>query len=197
MLVEKVGLHHISTGDLFRNAMKNGTPLGVKAKGYVDAGQLVPDEVTIGLVEEVLLKDPLKNYIFDGFPRTEAQADALEQLVNTSGAQGIKKAVFLEVPRDVLKGRLTGRRLCKSCGAVYHLEANPTRVDGVCDACEGQLYQRKDDGDGVISTRLEAYDESTAPLKEYYQGKGLFKEVSGLGSQDEVFNRIQGELGLD
>ena len=197
LLVSRAGFSHISTGDLFRNAMKNKTPLGLKAQGFVDAGNLVPDEVTIGLVQEVLEGDPSKNYIFDGFPRTETQADALEGLVSSSGAQGISKALFIEVPREVLKGRLTGRRLCRGCGAVYHVEHNPSQKDGVCDSCGGELYQRKDDGEDVISTRLGAYDASTAPLKEYYKSKGIYLEVDGLGSQDEVFNRIQGEIGLD
>lgn len=197
LLVERSQLAHLSTGDLFRNAMKNLTPLGKKAKGFVDAGKLVPDEVTIGLVEEVVGQKPKVNYIFDGFPRTENQAEALEALVANTGAQPIRQAVFLEVSREVLKERLTGRRLCKNCGAVYHLAHNPSKEDGVCDLCGGELYQRKDDGEGVISTRLEAYDKSTAPLKAYYKKKGIYKEVDGLGSQDEVFNRIQGEIGLD
>ena len=194
MLIEKAGKKHISTGDLFRYAMKNDTPLGVEAKGYVNKGQLVPDTITIGLVKEVLENAKTEDYIFDGFPRNEKQAEALEDLVQGMGAQPITKALFLEVPQEVLMGRLTGRRLCRNCGAVYHVEHNPTSKEDVCDKCGGEVYQRKDDGVDVISTRLQAYEESTSPLKTYYQQKGIFVAVDGIGSANEVFDRIQGQL---
>ncbi len=182
---------HISTGDLFRAAMKNQTPLGLEAKSYVDSGQLVPDSVTIGLVKEVLEKNPDGDFIFDGFPRTTPQAEALEQLITKMGVSPIKHALFLEVPQDILFKRLTGRRLCKDCGAVYHIHSTPTAVDGVCDKCGGETYQRKDDSEEVISTRLEAYAKSTEPLKDYYQAKGLFVAINGQGEPKDVFSRFK------
>jgi len=193
-MIEKLGMSHISTGDLFRAAMKNKTPLGVEAKGYVDNGKLVPDSVTIGLVREVIQSNPEGRYIFDGFPRNEAQAEALEAMLSENGAQKIEMALFLEVSDDVLVKRLAGRRLCKDCGAVYHVEGKPTRKDGECDKCGGEVYQRKDDHEDVIGTRLKAYQESTAPLKSYYQDKKMFVSVDGLGASDTVFERIQKHL---
>ncbi len=182
---------HISTGDLFREAMKNQTPLGLEAKSYVDSGNLVPDSVTIGLVKEVLEANKTGDFIFDGFPRTSAQAEALEELITNLGVSPIKHALFLEVPTEILTRRLTGRRLCRDCGAVYHVDANPTKKEGVCDACGGETYQRKDDSEDVISTRLEAYAKNTEPLKDYYQKKGLFVEIDGQGHPDDVFKRFQ------
>lgn len=182
---------HISTGDLFRNAMKNQTPLGLEAKSYVDSGRLVPDSVTIGLVKEVLSANKGLDFIFDGFPRTTPQAEALEVLISEMGVSPIKNALFLEVPKDVLFKRLTGRRVCKECGTVFHMESNPPKVSGKCDKCGGEVYQRKDDGDEVIGTRLETYEKSTEPLKDYYQKKGLFVAVDGMGNPDQVFSRFK------
>ncbi len=190
-MVESGNLIHISTGDLFRAAMKNETPLGLEAKSYVDSGNLVPDSVTIGLVKEVIQKNPSGDFIFDGFPRTSNQAEALDELVSKMSASPINHALFLEVPKEILVNRLTGRRLCKDCGAVYHVDANPTKVPGKCDACGGETYQRKDDSEDVISTRLEAYAKNTEPLKEYYQKKGLFVEIDGQGDPKDVFSRFQ------
>ena len=189
-----LGKYHISTGDLFRSAMKNQTPLGVEAKSYVDSGQLVPDSVTIGLVREVLTENQGADFIFDGFPRNAAQAEALENLISEMGVSPIKYAVFLEVPEETLMVRLTGRRLCRDCGAVYHTQSNPTKVDGTCDKCGGETYQRKDDSDEVISTRLDAYAKSTEPLKDYFQDKGIFVAIDGLGDPEEVFSRLKGYL---
>jgi len=189
LLVERLGMKHISTGDLFREAMKNQTPLGVKAKEYVDAGKLVPDEITIGLVEEVLNKLNGQSFILDGFPRTIPQAEALESLMAKVGMK-IGRAVFLEVPRESLMRRLTGRRVCSSCGAVYHVESKPPKQEGVCDACGGEVIQRKDDKAEVIGTRLEAYDNSTSPLKQYFAQKGILSEVDGLGETEEVYGRL-------
>ncbi len=190
-MVESSNLIHVSTGDLFRAAMKNETPLGLEAKSYVDSGNLVPDSVTIGLVKEVIQKNPSGDFIFDGFPRTSNQAEALDDLVSKMNASPINHALFLEVPKEILVNRLTGRRLCKDCGAVYHVDANPTKVPGKCDACGGETYQRKDDSEDVISTRLEAYAKNTEPLKEYYQKKGLFVEIDGQGDPKDVFSRFQ------
>lgn len=185
------GLTHISTGDLFRSAMKNQTPLGLEAKSYVDSGKLVPDSITIGLVREVLENNKEGNFIFDGFPRTSPQAEALEKLIDEMGVSPIKHALFLEVPEETLLKRLTGRRLCKDCGAVYHVESSPTTKDGICDKCDGETYQRKDDGEDVISTRLDAYTKSTEPLKDYYQQKSLFVAIDGLGDPESVFSRFK------
>lgn len=181
---------HVSTGNLFREAIQNKTPLGVEAQSYVDAGKLVPDSVTIGLVREVITKNKSAVFIFDGFPRTIAQADALDAQIQEIGAEPISKALFLEVPQKDLLERLSGRRVCKACGAVYHVSNNPPKKDGVCDLCEGEVYQRKDDASEAIQVRLEAYEKSTAPLKEFYQNKGLFVSINGVGSSEEVFKRI-------
>lgn len=186
-------MRHISTGDLFREAVKNQTALGVKAKSYMDAGQLVPDEVVIGMVEEVVAKLGKQSFILDGFPRTVPQAHALETLLAKSG-HSIDKAVFMEVPRQDLMRRLTGRRVCSSCGAVYHIDAKPSKKEGVCDVCGGAVVQRKDDHESVIGTRLEAYDKSTSPLKQYYADKGAYAEVKGTGTTEEVFGRLETEL---
>ena len=193
LLVEKKQMRHISTGDLFREAVKNQTALGVKAKSYMDAGQLVPDEVVIGMVEEVVAKLGKQSFILDGFPRTVPQAHALETLLAKSG-HSIDKAVFMEVPRQDLMRRLTGRRVCSSCGAVYHVDAKPSKKEGVCDVCGGAVVQRKDDHESVIGTRLEAYDRSTSPLKQYYADKGAYAEVKGTGTTEEVFGRLEAEL---
>lgn len=189
LLIERRGMKQISTGDLFRAAIKNGTALGKEAKSYMDAGKLVPDSVTIGLVDEELGRLNGKSFILDGFPRNVAQAEALEGLLKNKGIK-VDRVVFLEVPLNMLLGRLTGRRVCKSCGAVYHVESKPSHTTGVCDACGGEVIQRPDDKEEVIRTRLEAYEQSTRPLKDYYRSKGPYVEVDGLGSSEEVFTRI-------
>lgn len=188
-LIERMKMKQISTGDLFRAAIKNGTPLGKEAKGYLDAGKLVPDTVTIGLVEEELQKLNGQGFILDGFPRNVAQAEALEGLLKTLRLK-VDHSVFLEVPLALLLGRLTGRRTCKNCGTVYHIESKPTKVEGVCDVCGGQVVQRPDDKEEVIRTRLEAYESSTRPLKDYYKAKGPYVEVDGTGTSEEVFGRL-------
>jgi adenylate kinase len=189
LLIERLNMKHISTGDLFRAAIKNQTKLGQEAKGYLDAGKLVPDSVTIGLVEEVLQGLGGKSFILDGFPRTVVQADALETLLKRLNLK-IDSSLFLEVPFSLLLGRLTGRRVCKNCGTTYHIESKPTAKEGVCDVCGGSVIQRPDDNEDVIRTRLEAYETSTRPLKDYYKAKGPFVVVDGTGSSEEVFGRI-------
>jgi adenylate kinase len=193
LLVERNQMRHISTGDLFREAMKNQTPLGLKAKSFVDGGQLVPDAVVIGMVEEVLLTLKGQNFILDGFPRTVPQAEALEKSLAANGLS-IGKAMFLEVPRMTLLSRLAGRRVCSSCGAVYHIESKPSKVTGVCDICGGQVIQRKDDHEDVIGTRLEAYDKSTSPLKSYFAKTGKFVEVDGVGESEDVYKGLAAQL---
>lgn len=191
LMLEGSNMNHVSTGQLFRDAIKNKTPLGVEAQSYVDAGKLVPDSVVIGLVRELLEKNKTTNFIFDGFPRTLPQAEALEQQITDVGAQLIDKALFLEVPQQVLLSRLSGRRACKNCSAIYHVSSTPPKVAGICDKCGGEVYQRKDDAPEAIGTRLEAYEKSTAPLKEFYQKKGLFVSIDGDGNSKDVFERIR------
>jgi adenylate kinase len=193
LLVEQRRMKHISTGDLFREAVKNQTALGLKAKSFMDSGQLVPDEVVIGMVEEVLGKLGNQSFILDGFPRTPPQAAALDELLKKLD-KNVGKAVFLEVPRQDLMRRLTGRRVCTSCGAVYHVDSKPSKADGICDACGGQVVQRKDDHEEVIGTRLEAYDKSTAPLKQYFAKSGILAEVNGTGTAEEVYRRLDAQL---
>lgn len=192
-LVEQMGMLHISTGNLFREAVSKKTPLGVKAKSFMDQGQLVPDEVTIGLVEEVLAGLGGKSFILDGFPRTVPQAEALDALLSKMKLK-LDKAVSFEVPRADLTRRLAGRRVCEKCGAVYHVDSKPSKKAGVCDNCGGSVVQRKDDQEDVIKARLEAYDKSTAPVKEYYSKKGSLTEIQGTGTENEVFERLQTSL---
>jgi len=185
---------HISTGDAFRAAMKQGTPLGLKAKEYVDAGRLVPDEVTIGIVRDRLREDDCrKGFMLDGFPRTIAQAEALDGILAELGSR-IDHVINLKVDRDLLLARLTGRRICRSCGATYHLLFNPPAKEGVCDKCGGELYQRSDDTEEKVGTRLDEYINKTAPLLEYYAGRGLLRELDGERNIDEVTEELRGLL---
>jgi adenylate kinase len=190
-MLESKPFLHLSTGNLLREAIQQKSPLGVEAQSYVDAGKLVPDSVVIGLVREFIEKNKTSRFIFDGFPRTIVQAEALEKQIEEIGAVKIQKALFLEVPQEDLLQRLTGRRVCKNCGAVFHELNNPPKKQGVCDNCGGEVYQRKDDAAEAIQTRLEAYEKSTAPLKEYYIKKSLFVSIDGIGSSSSVFGRIQ------
>lgn len=193
LLVEKKQMRHISTGDLLREAVKNQTPLGLKAKSIMDAGKLVSDEIMIGIVQEVLKGLKGQSFILDGFPRTVPQAEALELALKDFGLK-IGKALFLEVPRQDLLRRLTGRRVCQSCGATYHVDTKPTKQDGICDVCGGVVVQRKDDQESVIGTRLEAYDKSTSPVKDYFAKKGVLAEINGVGSTEEVYSRLTAQM---
>jgi adenylate kinase len=193
-IVSEFGIPHISTGDMFRAAIKEGTPLGLQAKSYMDQGKLVPDEVTIGIVRERLSKPDTKHgALMDGFPRTVAQAEALDRMVEELGMK-IDHAINLEVDRDLLLARLTGRRVCKSCGSTYHVEFNPPAKDGICDKCGGELYQRADDTAETVATRLDVYFKQTAPLLEYYNAKGVLRSVNGEAGIDEVYREISGIL---
>jgi adenylate kinase len=185
LLVEKQGMTQISTGDLFRAAIKNKTELGIKAQSYMDKGQLVPDSIVIEMVEEVL-KSGVKNFILDGFPRTVPQAEALDGLLNKLHLS-ISKAIFLEVPKVELMSRLTRRRVCKNCGAVYHEINKPSKIEGVCDSCGSQVVQRNDDKTEVIEARLRSYDEYTSPLKDYYAKSHKYVEVNGNRDAEDVF----------
>ena len=189
-LVEQLKMNHISTGNLLRAAVTEKTPLGVKAKSFMDSGKLVPDEVVIGLVEDILGQIGSQGFVLDGFPRTAPQAEALESLFKTLKI-ALKKVVFLEVAREVLLKRLTGRRVCESCGAVYHIETKRPKVEGVCDNCGNKLSHRSDDKEEVISQRLLAYETSTAPVKDFYLKRGLLAQIDGSGDAKVVFERVK------
>lgn len=189
-LIEKYGIPQISTGDILRKAVADGTPLGKKAKSYMDKGELVPDEVVIGLVKERLSQDDCKNgYILDGFPRNTAQAEALDKVLAEMNAP-LELALSIDVEKDELMKRLTGRRTCRNCQQMYNVYFSPPEKEGVCDKCGGELYQRDDDREETIRKRLDVYETSTAPLIEYYSKKGIVRSVKGVGSIDEIFNQI-------
>ena len=180
------GIPHISTGDAFRLAMKQGTPLGLQAKSFVDQGLLVPDEVTNGIVRERLAApDCASGFLLDGFPRTIAQAHALDGMLAEMGRK-IDHVINLKVDRSLLLARLTGRRICKSCGSTYHVLFNPPKQEGVCDKCGGELYQRSDDTEEKVGTRLDEYTTKTAPLLAYYADKNLLFELDGEKDIDQV-----------
>jgi len=194
-LVEKYHIPQVSTGDMLREALKEGTPLGLEAKKYMDQGGLVPDSVVIGLVKERIQKPDAKGgYMLDGFPRTVGQADALNQVL-TGLRRGIDHVISLSVDKGELLKRLTGRRACPLCGAVYHIEFAPPKTAGRCDACPGELFQREDDKEATILHRLQVYDDQTAPLIAYYEASGLLRSVNGLGTVDgvqgDIISRIQ------
>lgn len=193
LLVERKGMKQISTGDIFREHIKQETRLGVEAKSFMDAGKLVPDEIVVGMVEDVLKDLGGQSFILDGFPRTVPQAEALEIMLQNNALK-IDKALFLEVPRDVLIVRLAGRRVCTGCGATYHAVVKKPVSAGVCDLCGSSVEQRKDDKEDVVLTRLEAYETSTAPLKAYFSKKGLFVTVSGVGETEDIYRRLTANI---
>ncbi|MVP02236.1 MULTISPECIES: adenylate kinase [Paenibacillus] len=193
-IVSEFNIPHISTGDAFRLAMSQGTPLGLEAKSYVDQGKLVPDEITNGIVRERLQQpDCDKGFLLDGFPRTIAQAEALEEILDSLGKR-IDHVINLTVDRSFLLARLTGRRICKSCGATYHVLFNPPKQEGVCDKCSGELYQRSDDTEEKVGTRLDEYTSKTAPLLEYYQKRNVLREVDGEQDIHDVTSQISSLL---
>ncbi|AKS37135.1 adenylate kinase [Anoxybacillus gonensis] len=194
-IVEKYKIPHISTGDMFRAAMKEGTELGLQAKSYMDRGDLVPDEVTIGIVRERLSKDDCQNgFLLDGFPRTVAQAEALETLLQQLN-RSIDYVINIEVDKNILMERLTGRRICKECGATYHLVFNPPAKAGVCDKCGGELYQRADDNEATVANRLEVNMKQAQPLLDFYAAKGYLRNINGQQHIDQVFADICELLG--
>ncbi|EIJ79997.1 adenylate kinase [Bacillus methanolicus PB1] len=194
-IVEKYDIPHISTGDMFRAAMNEGTELGLKAKSFMDKGELVPDEVTIGIVRERLSKDDCqKGFLLDGFPRTVAQAEALEAML-ASMDKKIDYVIYVDVDQDILMERLTGRRICKSCGATYHLVFNPPNAEGVCDRCGGELYQRADDNSETVQNRLEVNKKQTKPLLDFYESKGYLRNINGQQEIEKVFADIDELLG--
>jgi adenylate kinase len=196
-LIDKLGVPQISTGDIFRAALKEGTPMGLKAKTFMDKGELVPDDVVIGVVEERLTKPDLdKGYMLDGFPRTLPQAQALDGIL-TKQSKSIDHAILVDVPDEELVARLSGRRTCRNseCGSMFHVMFNPPKKEGVCDACGSELYQRDDDSEATIRERLTVYNKQTAPLVDYYEKKGLLRRVKGVGPIDEIFASIEKVLG--
>jgi adenylate kinase len=196
-LIEKYQLPQVSTGDLFRAAVKNQTELGKKAKAFMDGGKLVPDEVVIGMVKERLQKDDCKKgFILDGFPRTIGQAEALDKMLPELKMK-LDAVVEIAVPDEEVVKRLSGRRTCTKCGAMYHVEFNPPKkAAGKCDKCGADLYQRDDDNEKTIKSRLDVYHNQTSPLINYYQKQGIFKKVEGTGDINNIFNNVVKALGV-
>jgi len=195
LLVERLKVPQVSTGDMLREAVKAGTPLGLEAKQYMDRGALVPDAVIIGLVRERLRNpDCNRGYILDGFPRTVAQAEALEQTLRELNGS-LDHVVSLEVAAEDVVGRIAGRRTCRNCGAMYHLRFSPSKVEERCDACGGPTYQRDDDREDTVRRRLLVYADQTAPLLSFYESRGLLRRVGGTGEIGEIFQRITTALG--
>ena len=189
-LVEKFKIPQISTGDMFRAAVKEGTELGKKAKACMDAGTLVPDEVTVGIVRERLAKDDCKGgFILDGFPRTVEQAKALEKILDELNLK-LTKVLNIRVPAEFLIERAVGRRICKGCGATYHVKFNAPKVEDTCDNCGGKLYQRADDNEETMKKRLSVYEESTRPLIDYYEKVGVYAEVDGRQPIEKVTEEL-------
>jgi len=185
-----LGLVHISTGDMFREAIKAGTELGKLADSYIKHGDLVPDEVTIGLVKERLSQDDCANgFLLDGFPRTTPQAEALDKLTKEIN-RPIEVAINLDCDEKELVRRISGRRVCKSCGAPYHIDTAKPKVEGVCDICGGPLYQRSDDNEEALKVRLAHYTHSTKPLLDFYQEKGLLASFDSLQGSEALFDEI-------
>ena len=182
------GVPHISTGDMFRAAVAAGSPFGLKANEYMKRGELVPDDVVIGVVAERLAKDDAVNdgFVLDGFPRTKIQAEELQRLL---GPDGLDAAVDIDVPTDTVIERISGRRVCSTCGTPYHVTA-PPKVDWVCDKDGGEVVQREDDTPEAVTKRLELYEKATRPLLDYYEGLGLLVTIDGVGDPDEVFGRV-------
>lgn len=193
-LMDRYGIPQISTGDILRAAVSEGTELGLKAKAAMDAGRLVADEIVVGMIRERLKQpDARKGFVLDGFPRSLPQAKALDRELE-SLAQPLDHAVLIHVETEALMKRLTGRRTCKACGHMFNVYFNPPKVQGVCDACGGELQQRDDDNEEVIANRLRVYEEQTAPLVDYYEAQGLLQRIEGVGEMEEVFERLLGAL---
>ncbi|MDD3718214.1 MAG: adenylate kinase [Actinomycetota bacterium] len=185
------GIPHISTGDIFRENLRKGTELGLEAKGYMDRGELVPDDLVIKIVKDRLeAPDCCEGFILDGFPRTVAQADALGAMLAKAGTP-IDHVLNIQVPDEVVVARLTARRTCGACGSVCHLLYDPPQKDGVCDECGGELYCRDDDGEETVRARLEEYKEKTQPLIDYYRREGRLRDIDGGAEPDEVFEAVR------
>lgn len=189
-IVKKFPIPHISTGDMFRKAIKDETDLGKEAKSYMDRGELVPDEVTVGIVKERISEDDAKKgFLLDGFPRTIEQAEALNDIMQELG-RSIDAVINIEVPEEELMNRLTGRRICETCGTTYHLVFNPPKVDGVCDLDGGKLYQREDDNPETVANRLNVNVKQSKPILSYYQDKGVLENIDGSKDIKEVTSDV-------
>ncbi len=194
-IVERYRIPQISTGDILRAAVKEGTPLGKKVKTFMEQGQLVPDEVVIGIMEERLkAPDCQRGFILDGFPRTVGQAEALQTILTRIGKE-IDHVINIDVDPEELVRRLTGRRTCKQCGAMFHVSFHPPEKEGVCDRCGGTLYQREDDQEKTIRTRLKEYQDRTFPLIQYYSREKRLRSIQGAGGEEQVFGQVLGYLG--
>ena len=196
-IVSKYSIPHISTGDIFRENIKNGTELGKKAKEYMNKGLLVPDELVVSIVKDRLIEEDCKDgFLLDGFPRTVKQAEALDEELKAMGLK-LDKVINIKVGKEILIERAIGRRICKNCGATYHVKFNPSKKENVCDKCGAELYQRDDDKVETVEKRIEVYNKQTEPLIDYYDEKGLLLNVDGTKSIEEVFNDIVASLGED
>jgi adenylate kinase len=194
-LVEKYTIPQISTGDILRKAVTDGTPLGKDAKVVMDRGELVPDNIVLGLVQARLKQqDCRKGFIFDGFPRNVAQAAVLDKMLSAMDSP-LTSALSIEVDKNDLMKRMAGRRTCKVCGQLYNVYFSPPKKDGACDKCGGALFQRDDDREETIVKRLDVYDAQTSPLIDYYRNKGILKSIQGTGSIEEIFQRVCSALG--
>lgn len=190
LLEQRFQVPHISSGDLLRAAVKRKTKMGLQAKRFMDRGELVPDDVLIGAIEDRLREDDCrKGFLLDGFPRTLPQADALRNMLERLNAE-VRHVVSIRVPNEDLVKRMSGRRVCRECGAMYHIIFDPPSNEGICNKCNGELYQRDDDQEDTILARLEVYERQTAPLIALYREAGLLREVDGIGGQDQVLQRI-------
>lgn len=193
-LTKDFNLIHISTGDIFRNAVKEGTEMGKKAKEYMDKGMLVPDEIVVGIVKERLSQPDCKEgFILDGFPRTLEQAEALDEVMKELKMK-IDAVISVDVNEEELISRLTGRRVCRNCGATYHLKFNPPKVRNICDHCSGELYQRSDDTLDTVKERLDVYNKQTLPIIKYYKDKNLFVSINGAQQINQVYADISAYL---
>ena len=194
-IAQRYGIPHVSTGDIFRANIKNGTELGMKAKAYMDAGNLVPDEITIGmLLDRIHEADCEKGYVLDGFPRTIPQAESLTAALKERGEK-MDYAIDVDVPDENIINRMSGRRACLACGATYHIAYNPPKKEGVCDQCGEPLVLRKDDKPETVKNRLEVYHQQTRPLIDYYKKEGILAQVDGTQNMDQVFEDIVKILG--
>ena len=186
----------VSTGEILRESVKQGTPLGLQAKGYMESGKLVPDEVVIGLAREKLARPECsRGYILDGFPRTVAQAEALDRMFQETRSPGLDHVVSFDVPNAEIILRLSGRRSCPTCQTVYHIAHDPPKREGHCDKCGGGLVQRVDDKPETVEARLKVFAQQTSPLVEYYQGRGLLRRVDSTGDINDVYRRLCKVLG--
>jgi len=195
LMIDKWNTPQVSTGDILLAAVREGTALGVEAKGFMDSGGLVPDRVVIGIIAERLREeDAAAGFILDGFPRTIPQAEALQKILDELG-RNIDHVISIEVDDEELVTRLTGRRMCKGCGESFHVVFNPSAKEGICDRCGGELYQRDDDTEETIRQRLAVYSEQTQPLIAYYEKQGKLRRIEGTGSIEEIFSRVLDAAG--